>query len=88
MIAAILSEVATPPMMPPVIIRTSKNLADAVIGAPVIASWTEPTSESPDSNTVTPAAITSDGEMLMFSWSWKLNRVMAGVAATNPPTNC
>ena len=62
-------DVATPAMMPPVIINTSKNLDTAVIGAPVIASCTEPTSESPESSTITPAAMTCDGEISMFSWS-------------------
>ncbi len=65
--AASRSDVATPAMMPPVIINTSKNLADAVIGAPVIASCTEPTSESPDNSTVTPAPMITDGDMSILS---------------------
>ena len=66
------SVVATPAMIPPVIINNSKKRAAAVIGAPVIASCTEPTSDNPDSNTVTPAAMTSDGDICTPNSSWKL----------------
>ena len=43
-------------MMAPVITRTSSMRAAAVMGAPVIASWTAPTSCRPLSSTVIPAA--------------------------------
>ena len=68
-IPVIRNEIATPAMMPPVIITTSKNRATAVMGAPMIASWTEPTNDSPDSRTTTPAAMTNDGRILIPSWS-------------------
>ncbi|SLI40621.1 Uncharacterised protein [Mycobacteroides abscessus subsp. abscessus] len=79
---------AIPATMPPVIITTSSMRAAAVMGAPVMASCTEPTNCSPLSSTVMPAATMSVASTRMPSGSARLDSRIAGVAAIRPPAMC
>ena len=70
---------------------SSKKRATPVIGAPVMASCTEPTSESPLNSTTIPAAMTCDGVIdrlchPVFSPSSYTSA--AGTTAMNPPATC